>query len=127
MIDLPGVVIAGDYLSDVEFPYIYESSTAYEATLDKVGQIIAQHPIPLLIPGHGEAAESLLEIECRRAAGLGYIRSLRAAVAAGDRAAADQLITGCAFPRNMRKFHRSNQELMQQELLYGANETAGFV
>ncbi|MNI61775.1 hypothetical protein D3C73_1170610 [compost metagenome] len=124
MVDSHGLFIAGDYLSDVEFPYIYDSSTAYEATLDSVEQIIARHPVPLLIPGHGEAAESLLEIECRRVAGLGYIRSLRAAVAAGDQAAADRLIAGCAFPRNMRKFHRSNQELLERELC-GTGETAG--
>ncbi|WP_083886302.1 MBL fold metallo-hydrolase [Paenibacillus sonchi] len=124
VVDSHGLFIAGDYLSDVEFPYIYDSSTAYEATLDSVEQIIARHPVPLLIPGHGEAAESLLEIECRRVAGLGYIRSLRAAVAAGDQAAADRLIAGCAFPRNMRKFHRSNQELLERELC-GTGETAG--
>ncbi|MNC44854.1 hypothetical protein D3C75_937780 [compost metagenome] len=124
VVESPGLFIAGDYLSDVEFPYIYDSSAAYEATLGKAGQIIAQHPVPLLIPGHGEAAESLLEIERRRDAGLDYIRSLRAAVAAGDQAAVEQLIAGCAFPRNMRKFHRSNQELMEQELS-GAGETAG--
>ncbi|WP_379157883.1 MBL fold metallo-hydrolase [Paenibacillus sp. sgz5001063] len=110
------LLIAGDYLSDVEFPYIYDSSTAYEATLSKMEQIITRHPVPLLIPGHGEAADSLLDIECRRLAGLGYIRSLRAAVAAGDQGGVDRLIAGCTFPRNMRKFHRSNQELMEREL-----------
>ncbi|MBW4084788.1 MBL fold metallo-hydrolase [Paenibacillus sp. S150] len=114
VVDSPRLFIAGDYLSDVEFPYIYDSSTAYEATLGKVERIIARHPVPLLVPGHGEAAESQPEIERRRGAGLDYIRRLRAAVAAGE--AADHLIAGCAFPRNMRKFHRSNQERIKREL-----------
>lgn len=116
VVDSPRLFIAGDYLSDVEFPYMYDSSAAYEATLGKVERIIVQHPAPLLVPGHGEAAESLPEIERRRGAGLDYIRSLRTAVAAGEQDAVNQLIAGCAFPRNMRKFHRSNQELIEREL-----------
>ncbi|WP_019914137.1 MBL fold metallo-hydrolase [Paenibacillus sp. HW567] len=116
VVDSPRLFIAGDYLSDVEFPYIYDSSAAYEATLGKVEQVIAQQPVPLLVPGHGAAAESLPDIGRRREAGLNYIRSLRTAVAAGDQDAVDKLIAGCAYPRNMRQFHRSNQELIEREL-----------
>ncbi|MNI65215.1 hypothetical protein D3C73_1207080 [compost metagenome] len=117
-----GLFIAGDYLSDVEFPYIYDSSRAYEDTLGKVEGLLERHPVKLLIPGHGEPADSLPEIVKRRDAGLYYIRSLRGAVAAGDQAASSRLIEGCAFPRNMIKFHRANQELIAKEL---ASESGG--
>ncbi|MNC30631.1 hypothetical protein D3C75_789200 [compost metagenome] len=116
LVEPSGLFIAGDYLSDVEFPYIYDSSYAYEETLGKLEALLELHPVKLLLPGHGEAADSLAEIRKRRDAGMSYIRSLRAAVAAGDQAAADRLISGCAFPRNMIKFHHGNQELIAKEL-----------
>jgi glyoxylase-like metal-dependent hydrolase (beta-lactamase superfamily II) len=111
-----GLFIAGDYLSDVEFPYIYDSSYAYEETLGKLEGLLEVHPAWLLLPGHGETADNLPEIRKRRDEGLLYIRGLRTAVDAGDQAAADRLIEGCAFPRNMIKFHRSNQKLIETEL-----------
>lgn len=111
-----GLFIAGDYLSDVEFPYIYDSSYAYEKTLGKLEGLLELHPVRMLLPGHGETADTLTEILARRDDGIAYICGLRAAVAAGDQTAIDRLIEGCAFPRNMIKFHRGNQKLIETEL-----------
>jgi hydroxyacylglutathione hydrolase len=66
--------------------------------------------------GHGEAAYSLNEMRRRRDESLNYIHVLREAVAAEEQGTIDRLITGCAFPRNMIKFHQSNQKLFQSEL-----------
>jgi len=44
-----GIWIAGDYLSNIEFPYIYHSSLAYETTMDKVATILSNHIMSLLI------------------------------------------------------------------------------
>ena len=54
--------IAGDYLSNEEFPYIYFSSFAYEETLRKVETILEKHNIEMLIPGHGDITFSEAEI-----------------------------------------------------------------
>lgn len=111
-----GLFIAGDYLSDVEFPYMYDSSLAYEATLGKLDPIMGRHPVTLLVPGHGEAADSREEVERRKRESLNYIHNMRSVVASGSQDAIDALIAGCAFPRNMSKFHHSNQERIAMEL-----------
>jgi len=111
-----GLFIAGDYLSDIEFPYIYDSSISYEETLGKLELIADRHFFTLMVPGHGEAAYSLEEIRRRRAESLNYIYAMRRAVAAGDQAGVDSLISGCAFPRNLAKFHQGNRQLFEREL-----------
>ncbi len=49
-------LIAGDYLSDVEFPFIDYSYTLYEDTLKKMELIIKVEPVSVLVPGHGHPA-----------------------------------------------------------------------
>ena len=122
IVESAGLFIAGDYLSDVEFPYIYDSSLAYEATLGKLEQMMNRHQLTLLVPGHGETADGRTELERRREESLKYIHNMRAAVASGRQDAVDRLIEGCAFPRNMANFHRSNQELIAKELEQGAGD-----
>jgi glyoxylase-like metal-dependent hydrolase (beta-lactamase superfamily II) len=122
IVESAGLFIAGDYLSDVEFPYIYDSSLAYEATLGKLEEMMNRHPLTLLVPGHGEAADGRTELERRREESLKYIHNMRAAVASGRQDAVERLIEGCAFPRNMANFHRSNQELIAKELEQGAGD-----
>lgn len=51
-----GIWIAGDYLSDIEFPFIYSSSTDYMKTLEKTEAILSVHRIKFLITGHGHVA-----------------------------------------------------------------------
>lgn len=52
-----GIFIAGDYLSDVEFPFVYDDFKRYKATLLKVQSIFDQFPISTLIPGHGSVTK----------------------------------------------------------------------
>jgi len=40
VVDSLGVLIAGDYLSDEEFPFIYDSSSNYEETMNKAGALL---------------------------------------------------------------------------------------
>jgi glyoxylase-like metal-dependent hydrolase (beta-lactamase superfamily II) len=111
-----GVWIAGDYLSDVEFPFIQTDSRMYEESLAKVGPILERHRVKLLIPGHGACTKDPGEIWRRRDAGLAYITRLRERVAAGDQAAIDALIDGCPYPRNMMNDHRKNEARIRGEL-----------
>ncbi|WP_028559152.1 MBL fold metallo-hydrolase [Paenibacillus pinihumi] len=111
-----GVWLAGDYLSDIEFPYIYHSSTLYEETLHKVRSILDRHPISVLVPGHGQCTEDMEEILGRQVKDLQYILDLRSAAASGDEETIAGLIKDCPFPRNMRKFHYNNRLLIEREL-----------
>jgi glyoxylase-like metal-dependent hydrolase (beta-lactamase superfamily II) len=111
-----GVWIAGDYLSDVEFPFIGYDSRKYEETLAKVETILGRHRVNLLIPGHGACTPDPGEIRRRRDQDIAYIARLRERVKAGDQAAIEALIDGCAYPRSLMHEHRKNQERIRGEL-----------
>ncbi|WP_230199394.1 MBL fold metallo-hydrolase [Bacillus ndiopicus] len=108
-----GIWIAGDYLSDVEFPYIYDCSFAYEETLAKVDVILQQHNIHYLIPGHGNMTMEIEEIKKRQRDAATYIKALRKCIE--QEKDSEYLIAGYAYPRNMREFHKGNIRLMQAE------------
>lgn len=58
-----GVWIAGDYLSNLEMPFIDDSFTEYKKTITKCERIMDLFPeITLLIPGHGDVATTREEI-----------------------------------------------------------------
>ncbi|MFC4779373.1 MBL fold metallo-hydrolase [Paenibacillus sp. GCM10023252] len=111
-----GLWLAGDYLSDIEFPFIYHSSEEYEATLAKTELILERHSIQLLVPGHGEPTDSREEMLRRKKDSIAYIDRMREATLSRNQASIDRIIDGCRFPRNLRKFHQGNQRLFEREL-----------
>ncbi len=111
-----GIWIAGDYLSNIEFPYIYHSSIIYEETLAKSAAILAKHHIDKLITGHGDIAYTTAEILKRKADSLQYIHTLRSALQNEVPFDFDELMEAYDFPKIMRQFHDANVALMQKEL-----------
>lgn len=73
-----GLLIVGDHLSPVEFPFA-KSPAAYRFTLAGLIDILREDPPETVIPGHGPplGPEDALRIA---EADLAYLRSLRAAV-----------------------------------------------
>ena len=59
------LLILGDYLSNIEFPFIYHSVDEYNRTLDKVSLILDYHSIKKIISGHGDTTTDLNEIKRR--------------------------------------------------------------
>jgi len=116
VVEPQGVLIAGDYLSDVEFPYIYQSTAAYEETLGKLDGILERHSVGVLVPGHGRVATDQGEMRERRRRSYDYIHALRRHVASGEQAAMDAMLEGYPFPPGMKSFHEGNQRLMREEL-----------
>jgi hydroxyacylglutathione hydrolase len=110
-----GLCIAGDYLSDVEFPFIYHSSVAYEQTLEKMTEIHDRNWFTRLIPGHGSPALSLDEWMNRRIEGLAYIYALRESIATGIPFDESSLWEKYYFPRLQLKYHRDNVDLITKE------------
>lgn len=74
------LLAVGDYLSPREFPFVYESTAHYRATLALLLDTLRSDPPATVIAGHGPpltAAEALAIAE----SDLAYMHALRAAVA----------------------------------------------
>lgn len=110
-----GILIAGDYFSDIEFPYIYFNSKEYEKTMIKLDEILSKFNIQLLVTGHGNPTRDIAEMRNRQQSSLEYIEKMRKFVMENNESGSMQLIGGCKFPRNMRKFHKQNYSLFEKE------------
>jgi len=111
-----GIWIAGDYLSNIEFPYIYHSSLDYEKTLAKVQPILDRHTPQILVTGHGDVALSAEEILQRQADSFAYIKALRKSIKNEQIFDFDHLMKAYSFPKIMKQFHDGNVVLMKKEL-----------
>jgi glyoxylase-like metal-dependent hydrolase (beta-lactamase superfamily II) len=85
------LLIVGDHVSSAEFPFVYESTAAYRATLAGLIDLLRRDPPELVAPGHGPLLEARVALEVAEA-DLEYLHALRRAVAAalpdGEQAAA---------------------------------------
>ncbi|MEK4385275.1 MBL fold metallo-hydrolase [Solibacillus sp. FSL W7-1464] len=70
-----GILLAGDYLSDVEFPFI-EDYEAYAATVQHAQTIIAHKKVEVIVPGHGTTTNNRAEIQNRIDTSLLYLNNL---------------------------------------------------
>lgn len=109
VIEPSGVLIAGDYLSNLEFPFLGDSSFAYTETLAKVEPILTRHCVHTLVPGHGSAATSAEEILTRRQRDLDYLHTLHRCITEGNQAALDAMPNAYPFPLGLKAFHEANQ------------------
>lgn len=116
VVEPAGLWIVGDYLSNIEFPYIYHSSAAYETTLAKVDTLFARHAFQLLISGHGDIAQTKEAVLQRKEESLNYIHQLRNCLQTGRTFEVSQLWGKYDFPAGMLPFHEGNVKLMRQEI-----------
>lgn len=114
-----GLCLAGDYLSDIEFPFIDHSSVEYERTLEKMPRIHDRNWFTRLVPGHGVPSLSLNDWLRRRTESLAYIYALRESIATDVLFDEDSLWSRYHFPRVQREYHLKNVELMRQEYELG--------
>ncbi|MWV44290.1 MBL fold metallo-hydrolase [Paenibacillus sp. HJL G12] len=118
VVDAEGVLIAGDYLSDFELPFIYDSARAYEETIRKAASILQNHPVRLLIPGHGQHTESRAEMDRRVNMALDHLKRMEQAILADDEQALEQLKLEHGFlSETTMECHQDNVRIMRQELL----------
>lgn len=114
-----GLCIAGDYLSNAEFPLINHSSVEYEATMDKLPQIHDRNWFTRLVPGHGDPALTINDWLNRRTESLAYIYALRESIVTGIPFDETSLWERYHFPRGQQQFHLENVSLMTQEYQKG--------
>lgn len=112
VIEPAGIFLSGDYLSDVEIPFIASSYKDYVQTIEKAGQIIGDFDIKCHVPGHGSVAESTCEIKSRLSAARHYLEELN-----GDKPETD-LVEFCrnkyAFFDGMKENHEENIKKVTQ-------------
>ncbi len=100
-----GIFLSGDYLSDVEFPFIFSGYRDYVSTVDKGIRIFKEHPIYYHVPGHGTTTVDRKEITRRVEISRYYLEQL----GKGN----EQLEEFCQkeydFFEGMRDIHESNK------------------
>jgi hydroxyacylglutathione hydrolase len=104
------LVVAGDVLSNLEFPFIFYSSQKYIESLERMKEKIIEHNIHTLIPGHGDAIfESQPEILKRIEDDLDYLHQ----ITSGDKKARyrQQPIPPHLIPR-----HEANIDFIEAEI-----------
>lgn len=120
MIEPLGIWIAGDYLSNEEFPFIYHSAADYLHTLDKAEEIMVKRQPKYLIPGHGDVCTDPVEMSIRIRESRDYILELRKALTTGKPFAEEHLWDQYDFQGVQEDFHRKNVALMRRE--YGIED-----
>lgn len=117
IIDQPGTFLAGDYLSNLEFPFIYYNSYVYQDTLRQVDYILQNHIINLLIPGHGafikDANQNILR---RKEEDMQYIEALRNSILDKSVFPLADWLAKFPFPDGLREQHEKNRQYMVKEL-----------
>ncbi|MBU6341941.1 MAG: MBL fold metallo-hydrolase [Bacteroidetes bacterium] len=114
-----GLCLAGDYLSNIEFPFIYSSSVDYVHTLEKLPRIHDRNWFTRLVPGHGDPALTINDWLQRRTESLAYIYALRESIASGVPFDENSLWARYRFPRLQQKYHADNVNLMIREFEEG--------
>jgi hydroxyacylglutathione hydrolase len=85
----PDMLLVGDYLSPIEYPFVYHSTAAYRSTLAGLADLLRSDPPAVVIPGHGGPLEPQVALEIAEQ-DLGYLHALRHAVAQQIAAGADR-------------------------------------
>lgn len=111
-----GILAVGDYLSNVEFPYVYDSVARYRDTLRCLEGILDGEDVRLLVSGHGDATTEPAEMQHRIAESRAYLDELEESVRHDRPFDLDRLFRRYAFPGIMRKFHAGNLELMRKHV-----------
>ena len=107
-----GILVVGDYLSNIEFPYIYHSVRDYRVTLDKLERLIRSDAVRVLVTGHGDHTEDRGEMLHRLKESRQYIDELERSVREGTPFDLEALFRRYRFPEIMQKFHEGNVRLV---------------
>lgn len=101
--------IAGDYLSNIEIPFVDDNLNDYILTLTKAQSILDQYKeITILITGHGDLAVSRMEIQNRINNDSFYLKSL----GNKDDEKVDHLIKKYSFHPVMKMAHEKNKKII---------------
>lgn len=112
-----GTLIVGDYLCDVEFPFIYHSILAYQRTLEVLARLLQELPIQTLVAGHGGVTQDKAEMRARLENAQWYLDALIAYGREGKAFPEAELWAKYPyFPQEQGQYHRANLQLAEREL-----------
>jgi len=106
-----GIFLSGDYLSDVEFPFIESSYYDYVETVNKARWLQAHHDIKVHVPGHGNVTEEEIELTDRLKFSEGYLIRLKEE----DLSLVKELIERFTFFEGMKDSHTDNLTRVKEE------------
>lgn len=119
------LLVAGDMLSDLEFPFVYHDSSAYLESLKKVERLTASGMVEQLVPGHGSPAIGTAEIMRRIIRDVQYLEEARKLVFSGVRQGVDRERLASLFaqlqydhqpiPQHLASQHQENFEFIYAE------------
>ncbi len=110
------LLIVGDYLSAIEFPFIYDSFYAYLKTIHKIELLCEKFNIEQMIVGHGVMAKNKEEINRRIQQDLSYLYTIKEVVENGATFDINEYGKKYPFPNNIIPFHKDNLNLIRKEL-----------
>ena len=109
------LLIVGDYLSNIEFPFIYDHSEAYLKTLDLAEQLIEQKPLRLLVTGHGDHCTEQEEMKRRITESRAYINELKRSIEKGITFDLEKWLQRYGFAKALTGCHEENVEQLKKE------------
>jgi hydroxyacylglutathione hydrolase len=116
LIEPMGIWITGDYLSDFELPYLFDSAKAYKETLQKAYTVLDSHTVNVLVPGHGLTTEDEKVMKQRIELSQDYLQRLIDAISKEDSEALLALEKEMPFSSTFtKKCHAENISIIQKE------------
>lgn len=116
LVEPMGIWIAGDYLSDVEFPFIYHSVEDYQQTMKKAAHILSKARPKLLVPGHGTVTRDIPEMGRRLLFSEQYLASLIRHAKGEEVFDEEKLLAQYPFPIGLRSIHQDNLNLISKSI-----------
>lgn len=111
-----GILVVGDYLSNIEFPYIYHSGNSYIKTLQTAEHLVNTKTIKFLIPGHGDFTTETADMKQRIVESYEYIFLAINCIKNEEKFDFDWLWQRYDFPKVMTRFHEGNLNVLRKEL-----------
>ena len=110
------ILIVGDYMSNIEFPFIYYSYGSYVETLKRIEELVLSEAIRFMIVGHGDYAFEQADMKERLSASFSYLEELDAAAKGEHEFDLEKLNKLYPYPNNTLRFHHDNLKLVREEL-----------
>jgi len=113
------LLLTGDYLSDLEFPFVTASYFGYRQTLATLARLVEEEPGLTLIPCHGAATDDPTEMVRRLRLSHEYLVLVADLVAGkAEPAAYDRFLDAHSlrFRRFLRQQHEGNLALYRSEM-----------
>lgn len=111
------MLITGDYLSDIEFPFVFHTYAAYRNTLSKLRGLSNTCPNLLLVPSHGSVTDRQEEIRHRLDVSEAYLQLTEELLEQPDEARLEDFMKdqNYKFKRTLARRHETNLNLLIQE------------